>query len=661
MNLIGVALLLAILSPPSQAAIRYVSTAGNDANTGSSWTLAKATVQASISAAASGDEVWVAKGTYNERITLKDAVKLYGGFAGTETARAQRPSFPRVTPDPNETVLDGQKAGSVVKVLGVSSATTIDGFTIRNGKATFEGGGIDCDYGSPIIVNNSIIGNTAPSNGGGINCVSGSPTISNNTISGNSAYGVQGEGGGIYCWDDQGSSTISNNTISGNSAHEGAGIWYECLRGSPVIRSNMISGNAASGTGGGIYCEYGSPVFSNNTISGNTASDGAGISCYEGSPVISCNTISGNAAYYGGGGITGAFSSPVVSSNVISANTATDGGGIYFDEGAPVISNNTISGNTGVRYGGGIYCSYHSNPIAIKNNIIAFNKSGIYAESSAPALSHNNVYANTAYSFSKLTDPTGTNGNISADPKFISTTPGKEDYHLRSDSLCVNGGDNSAVKAGDFDIDGEPRISGVAVDIGADEALWYYAPWQGVKAGWNLVSVPITPTDPTPNSVFEGLDIANSSLLTWDNAQQQYTLCGPAWPGPVARGSAYWFLHEGADGSIRLPGYPGTTDYQLQLPAFPGGAHWIMFGAPFTTSVPTTAIRFTGGNIVNADWLTAYNAKLVESVAFGWDASKQTFFTLGAGNWDRPSVEPWYGYWLLIDTANAVTMTFPKP
>ena len=47
-------------------------------------------LQAALDAAASGDQVWVAAGTYVENITMKIGVALYGGFAGTETYLSQR-------------------------------------------------------------------------------------------------------------------------------------------------------------------------------------------------------------------------------------------------------------------------------------------------------------------------------------------------------------------------------------------------------------------------------------------------------------------------------------------------------------------------------------------------------------------------------------------
>ena len=78
------------LGPAADAKVVFVAKTGSDANNGLSWATAKATVQAGLSAAVAGDEVWVAAGTYVERITLTAEAALYGGFTGGEADRVQR-------------------------------------------------------------------------------------------------------------------------------------------------------------------------------------------------------------------------------------------------------------------------------------------------------------------------------------------------------------------------------------------------------------------------------------------------------------------------------------------------------------------------------------------------------------------------------------------
>lgn len=58
-------------------------------------------------------------------------------------------------------------------------------------------------------------------------------------------------------------------------------------------------------------------------------------------------------------------------------------------------------------------------------------------------------------------------GNLDVDPLF-QDPPG--DYHLRKTSPCVNAGDPAFVPGPDAtDLDGQPRLSGARVDMGADE------------------------------------------------------------------------------------------------------------------------------------------------------------------------------------------------
>lgn len=66
--------------------ILYVKSNASGANNGTSWADAYTNLQSALSIVSSGDEIWVAAGTYSS-ITLKNGVSVYGGFAGTETLR----------------------------------------------------------------------------------------------------------------------------------------------------------------------------------------------------------------------------------------------------------------------------------------------------------------------------------------------------------------------------------------------------------------------------------------------------------------------------------------------------------------------------------------------------------------------------------------------
>lgn len=95
---VGLSLFLA--ATPLQAKVFYVTTTGT--GDGSSWTKAFGSIDDALAKATSGDEIWIAVGTYkptqliksskknSRHFPLKDGVSLYGGFAGTETTKEAR-------------------------------------------------------------------------------------------------------------------------------------------------------------------------------------------------------------------------------------------------------------------------------------------------------------------------------------------------------------------------------------------------------------------------------------------------------------------------------------------------------------------------------------------------------------------------------------------
>ena len=79
----------------------------------------------------------------------------------------------------------------------------------------------------------------------------------------------------------------------------------------------------------------------------------------------------------------------------------------------------------------------------------------------------------------------GYSGNIASDP-LLGTGA-----HLGANSPCIDAGNNGAPRLPPTDFEGEPRIEGDSVDIGADE---YHAPlfadgFEGGDTGaWSVVA-----------------------------------------------------------------------------------------------------------------------------------------------------------------------------
>lgn len=240
---------------------------------GLSWATAYHTIQSAIDAAnpsttfqddyttnlISGDDIWIVAGTYNECVTLKSGVSLYGGFSGYESSIKQR------NWNANQTIINGGGNASVITIpSGASEFTTVSGLIITNGNAQ-QGGGIRSESAKATISNNIITGNNAAS-GGGIYSSSSSLTIACNVICDNSVS----DGGAVYCSND--SSKIINNTITGNTSNNaGAGIYGSSSE--LDIANNIIAFNTS-----GVILSTDSSIFEKNCVYGNDQYNYSGVS-----------------------------------------------------------------------------------------------------------------------------------------------------------------------------------------------------------------------------------------------------------------------------------------------------------------------------------------------------------------------------------------------
>jgi len=224
--------------------------------------------------------------------------------------------------------------------------------------------------------------------------------------------------------------------------------------------------------GGGVLCNYASPTITRNIITQNDVigtdwvgngyqPKGGGIACHGGEAVIACNIVHSNNAFEGGGLYMAG--NALARNNLIYNNSADWGGGVNIGTGRLI--NNTIAANDG----GNVYLSGQSTAI---NNIIYQARSGVglylWAHDTWEDLlacyevvGYNNVWGNPQdfAPGSNATDLTGILGHMSVDPGFVD--PGLHDYHLVSDSPCIDAGDP------DTPVGDEPEPNGQRINLGA--------------------------------------------------------------------------------------------------------------------------------------------------------------------------------------------------
>lgn len=477
------------------------------------------------------DLIKVARGTYTGHFTSYSnqgySIILRGGYTpGTGCAT-------RVI-DPASTILDGGGSGRVLVLENSNGGNvTVDGFTIRNGRAALgSGGGLsahsdsdsDSGRGNDVIVTNNIFtGNTAPGGGGGADARSygkagaGMITITHNAFAQNSS----GEnGGGIIAssYADPGSSgpvTIEKNTFTENHAgNHGGGIYGQSHSVSGAadnisVRENILTENTSDGSGGGLYATSngytgaGGVTIEKNTLGANVVGQHGGAAYVNtsthmgaaGAIFLTGNNVSGNKASYSGGilaksfALSGTAGSIRVVNNVVAGNVAVNSyGGLKCDSatnvggatGAVTLTNNTITQNSAFSYGGA-YLNSDEHNLYVYNNIIRGNSGDDITLALGTAYGYHNNYTSLSapWDFGA--------GNLDADPRFIATgywddagTPGDTaddvwvdgDYHLDCSSPCINRGLNTAPEIPSEDFEGNARILKGRVDVGAYESMF---------------------------------------------------------------------------------------------------------------------------------------------------------------------------------------------
>jgi len=408
-------------------------------------------------------------------------------------------------------------------MFNIESSPTVTNCSFSSNTATDSGGGMLNYYNANPTVNNcTFSSNTADRYGGGMYNMESSPMVINCTFSGNTVN----YGGGM--WNFLSNPTVINCTFSGNTTNLSGGGMYNEFFSRPTVTNCTFTDNTASDDGGGMYNWWNSSsAVTNCTFTGNTASDdGGGMHNDENSsPTVTKCTFTDNIAQNGGGMYNEDNASPTVTNCTFTGNTTQNGGGMYNeDSSSPTVTNCTFTGNTAYDSGGGMYNWDDASPTVTNctfNGNIAIIGGGMYNRlNSSPTVTNcilwadspNEIFdeadSSTTATYSDVQGGTGESwfgeGCIDTDPMFADA-----DGRLLAFSPCLDAGNDAAVPPGvTTDLDGNPRIQGVCVDMGAFESDLNY-----MDSGWIFMP---------PDAPDFGYSLNEADLLyfySWDFVQ----------------------------------------------------------------------------------------------------------------------------------------------
>jgi hypothetical protein len=327
---------------------------------------------------------------------------------------------------PESTIIDGSGYSSpVVKFTsGEDSSSELSGFSIQGGQGERE----DSSSTSGCYSDYTCYYYYTTYYGGGIYIDGASPSLSNLIIESNtlskystyespswSYYYTNSYGGGMF---------VSGSVLElvdvhfvDNQADQGGGLYVDEDAEVSIFQSYIGTNDA--GDGGGIEVDGGSLALTNVLFTWNTADDN-------------------------GGGVMAVDATLDLMNITHGKDDASTGGGLYMSGGCTVDLHNSIV--YGAETGEGIYSTGSTTYTAM----------------------YNNVYGNDGGEYTGLTDPAGTLGNISSQPRFVLITddgdPDNDIWSLRSSSPSMDGGDPSM-----SDADGTTADMGA---YGGEDGVW---------------------------------------------------------------------------------------------------------------------------------------------------------------------------------------------
>ena len=473
----------------------YVSTTGNDANSGSSGSPWR-TIQQAANAAQPGDTIYVYGGTYNEAVTINVSGNSSAGYI---TFR----SYPGQTAIVDGTGVPVNGQTGLINIQN-QNYLVVSGFEIRNystsSTANVPIGIYVTGADSYIQILNNHIHNIKTSAAGcnanalgiAVYGTNGSSSINNLTISGNEldhmttgCSETMSLDGNVQYW-----------TVSSNLIHDNNNIGIDAI-GFEGVSPNSSTDQARDGSivGNTVYniTSYGNPAYGNQYAADGIYVDGGTRITIERNVVHNAD-LNVELASEHSGKVT---SYVTVRNNLIYQGNSVgiSIGGYASNVGGTdhcTIVNNTLWGNDTKNTGSGEFqIQYYATNNMFKNNILYAGSQGLFVNSftnseSNPVDSDYNLFYSSVGSsagqwvwngttdtgFSLYQSTTGKDGHSQfADPQYIDLSSTPPNLDVQSTSPAVNTGMNlGSSLVGTVDYAGKLRVNvNGQINIGAYE------------------------------------------------------------------------------------------------------------------------------------------------------------------------------------------------